>query len=243
MIRHKLLGLNVDVIEEDEAYERILQLSELDTCAQVVFLDTYLLMKAKFNKELFNIINASSLVIPTSKGIRNGLSFISKKRSTIFEPHKFTIRLLSSLEEYHKIIYLLGGGKKMIQKAEKNIKDSFPGNKLMGSYHIHFKKDFEKKLLTNIQKISPSLLIVSMTRPKQEKWIAKYKNSLKRGVCIGVEDFVNYVGEKDLAPYDKLFHAIRINIKNFFRSPKKTLYYTVYFFYLLVYKLFKLEKI
>ena len=81
MIRHKLLGLNVDIIEEDEAYERILQLSELDTCAQVVFLDTYLLMKAKFNKELFNIINTSSLVIPTSKGIKNGLSLISKKNA------------------------------------------------------------------------------------------------------------------------------------------------------------------
>lgn len=243
MTRHKLLGVNVDILDEEEMYERILEISDIDRCSQIILLDTTLLMKAKFNKELFNLINSSGLVIPVSKGIRRGLSFISKKKCTVIHPYKFTIHLLSHFTEHNKIVYMIGGTKKVIVKTEKNIKDSFPGIKLMGSHQAHFKKEFEKKLITSIQKISPALLIVSMSRPKEEKWINRNKINFKRGVALGVEGFTDYVGEKMLSPYDRLFHTIGKKITAFFKKPVKFFTNILFVLYLLGYKLFRLEKV
>lgn len=242
MTRSKLLGVNVDIIDEEEAFERVLKLSELDSSSQVILLDTYLLMKAKFNKELFNAINSSAMIIPVSKGIRRGLSFISKEKCNVMDKNRFIIRLLSFLEEYHKTIYLLGGGKKIIQKAEKNMKDSFPGLKVMGSYHVKYKHDFEKNLLTNIQKISPTILLVSMSRPKEEKWIHKNKRTFRNTVCIGIEGFIDYVGEKHLQPVDKILHTLGHDLKNMLRKPGRIFINKMFVLYLLVYKIFKLEK-
>ena len=79
MKRCKLLGINIDSIGPDEVYDKILKLTEYDRPTRVVLLDTYLLMKAQFNKNLFNMINSADIVLPISHGIRLGLKFFKKK--------------------------------------------------------------------------------------------------------------------------------------------------------------------
>jgi hypothetical protein len=78
---------------------------------------------------------------------------------------------------------------KLIKGAEKNVKDSYPGIKLMGVYHTKYKKDFEQKLLTSIYKIAPNLLLISKKSPKAEYWLSKQKSKLPNGVSVVIEDF------------------------------------------------------
>ena len=77
MARYTLLGINVDLLTEQEIFDRIMELSEGDKSEHVILLDTYLLMKAQFDKSLAQIINSAALVIPISKGITSGLKFIT----------------------------------------------------------------------------------------------------------------------------------------------------------------------
>ena len=238
--RLKLIGVNVDSISEEEVYERILRLSEMGKPAQIVLLDTALLIKARLNKELLNCINSSDLVLPVSAGVRNGLRFFNHKVH-IFNYFYFTIRLLSFFTDHKKIVYMLGGSKKIIDKAEKNVKQSFPGIKLMGKYHTQYKKDFEPKLITAIRKIEPALVVVSMKRPKQEKWIAAKKAKLNQGVFLGVENFVDILGGKLLSPSDRIVHSTLASCKKIFKKPLRIFDYILYFNILIVYKLFKIQ--
>jgi N-acetylglucosaminyldiphosphoundecaprenol N-acetyl-beta-D-mannosaminyltransferase len=240
MKRFRLLGINVDSIAEEEVYGKILSLSEKDAPSQIILLDTYLLMKAKFNKELQNMINSADMVLPISPGIRFGLKFFKNKVEKIYNFFYFTIRLLTFLTEEKKNIYILGGKKNNINKAEKNIRDSFPGIRLLGKYSIDYKKDFEEKLISAIQKVSPSLVLVSMKRPKQEKWIYQKKNKFNRTVFIGVERFVNILGGKELSPNDKLLNSGAYSINKLIKRPFSIFYYISYIILLCIYKIFRL---
>lgn len=249
MPRLKLLGVNVDIMEEDEMMQEIYRLSKEDYPARIVLLDKHLLISAKLHKELFNIINNADLVIPVSKSIKRGLNFLSKKfysvlpayRQPILTPFSFAIHLLSYFTETEQSVYLLGGSKKLIKGAEKNVKDSYPGIKLMGVYHTKYKKDFEQKLLTSIYKIAPNLLLISKKSPKAEYWLSKQKSKLPNGVSVVIEDFIYEIGEKIIKPTDRVKYAIGKKIKNFFSFPSAMFRHFLFTLYLFNYKLFNLE--
>ncbi|HOJ64459.1 MAG TPA: WecB/TagA/CpsF family glycosyltransferase [Spirochaetota bacterium] len=235
MTNLKLLGINVDSISEEEIYDYILILSKQERPIQIVLLDTYLLMKAKFNKELANIINSSELVIPISKGIKFGLGFFKKKVDHVYNYFSFIIKLLAHFTDFKKNIYILGGNERTIKRAEKNIKSSFPGIRLMGRYHIHYKKDFEKDLITAIRKTDPALTIISMKRPKQEKWIAARLSNFKSGVFIGVENFIDIIGSRSSS--ERNINKSSYRGKIIARNPFRIFYYIFYLILLIIAKI------
>ncbi len=203
MVRTKLLGVNVDSISEDEVYEKIMKLTEIEKPSQVILLDTKLLMRAVFCKEIRDVINNADLVIPISKNIRGALKFLKTDVESIYNFFSFTIRIINHSCDYHKFVYFLGGRKNQMKRIEKNIRDSFPGIRFVGNFHTHYKKNFEDKLLLAMRKAGAHIIIISMKRPKLERWIYSNKSKFKNGVFIGVENFVEIVGGGERAPTDE----------------------------------------
>lgn len=236
MARYSLLGINVDLLSEEEIFNQVRELSKTDKSQQIILLDSYMLMKAKFDKNLANIINSAALVIPISKGIVSGLKFVCGVKGEYHYHYNLIIRLLTFLTDFNENIYILGGKKEaVIRRVESRIKSSFPGIRLMGTYHFGYKKSFEKDLLTAMKKSAPALILVSNSRPKQELWIAKNKKFFPKGVFIGVENFVNIIGSKDKkADYDNERKKIPVIGKNWFRI----IYFIDYGFALFFSKLF-----
>jgi N-acetylglucosaminyldiphosphoundecaprenol N-acetyl-beta-D-mannosaminyltransferase len=60
----------------------------------------------------------------------------------------------------------------------------FPGINIVGVHHGYF-TDHEK-VVDQINKAQPDILLVAMGMGKQEKWIWEHKESLLCPVCIGV---------------------------------------------------------
>ena len=243
MQQFKLLGLKIDSISQEEVYNYILKLSQAkDKPAYVVLLDVYLLMKAQFNKPLFKFIYNADLVLPISGGIKFGLGFLNRKIEKLYNYFNFTINLLLNFTDKKKFVYILGGRKNLIDKVDKNIRDSFPGIRLVGRYHAEYKKNFEDDLLTAIRKATPALTLIGMNRPYQEKWLAKNIKKFNSGVVIGVGDFVNIVGGKGKSPNDKLVESGLYNVFNFIRNPFKIFRLLYYFLFIILLLLSKISK-
>ncbi len=237
MKRCKLLSINVDSISDEEVYDYIISLSNKEEASHVILLDTYLLMRAKFDKELASIINNADLVIPISRGLQFGLNFFKTKLAGIYNSFKFTIRLCTKITDSRKNLYVVGGqNQKDSEKAEKNIRESFPGIKLMGKYHASYKKDFEKKLLLAIYKVSPSFVLVSGRRPRQEKWIYRHKQKFNNCVFIGVGNFVHVLAGKE--KYQKYIDMGKYDFEKLSGRPFKGFLYFCYFFALIFSRLF-----
>ena len=242
MKRYRLLGVYVDSISPDELSTRIIKLSELNKPSYIVFLDTYLLMKAQFSNKLLNIINSADIILPISPGIARGLKFFQKNVEKVYNYFNFIITLLLNFTEKKKFIYILGGENNNVENAKKKIEDSFPGIKFICKFHGQYRNKLENNLITAIRKASPSLVLVGNESPKQEKWIYKRIKEFNMGIFIGVGNFINIIGGKEGAPSDKSIHSFSYAFKNFLKNPLRIgrgFYYFLYIFFLLLYKIFK----
>ena len=54
----------------------------------------------------------------------------------------------------------------------------YPGLKIVGVHNGYFDEKEEKKIIQDIKKKAPSILLVGLGAPKQEKWIFRHKSRM-----------------------------------------------------------------
>jgi N-acetylglucosaminyldiphosphoundecaprenol N-acetyl-beta-D-mannosaminyltransferase len=156
-------------------------------------------------------------------------------------PFDFIVSLLTNLENKEFSCYLLGGGIKVLQKTEKNIRQTFPKLRIVGRFPGSFKKSDELTIIKAIKKASPSLLLVGKGVRGGEYWIRKNNLKLGNGLRIWCSDIFDVFAEKKKHPSNAVFNRGLEWIGYYFRKPYKFLRVFPYFYYkflLLIYKLF-----
>lgn len=83
----------------------------------------------------------------------------------------------------------------------------YPGLKIVGGHNGYFDAEEEKKIIADIKRLSPSILLVGLGAPKQEKWIYEHLEEVGAKVAIGVGgSFDVMAGNVKRAP--KLFRKL-----------------------------------
>ncbi len=100
--------------------------------------------------------------------------------------------------------FLLGGRESTLEKLDGEFARRFPGVRIAGSYSPPFGEWPEDEFERIRQKIIASganLIWVGMGCPKQEHWIARYKDQLPPGVYFGIgAAFAFHAGEVKQSP-------------------------------------------
>ena len=84
--------------------------------------------------------------------------------------------------------FLLGGGPGVAERGAEHLEARFPGIKIAGTHHGYINTDEEsERVIEEINNAAPSILLVGMGQPKQEKWVARYRHRLnvKFVLCVG----------------------------------------------------------
>ncbi|MDR2397420.1 MAG: WecB/TagA/CpsF family glycosyltransferase [Spirochaetaceae bacterium] len=207
----------------------------------IILLSLWDFLRARRNKEYRSYVLSAALVIPISKSLVSGVRFVLDKPVPRYMPFDFVVRLLSSLEERELSLYLLGGKLRTLQKAEKNIRQTFPYLRVVGRYKGSFKKSQEQTILQAIRKASPSLLLVGQGVTGGEQWIAKHDAQLPGGLRLWCSDLFEIFAEQRKHPSRYSFdhglewmgYCLQKPIRVFKVFP-----YLYYKFLLLVYRLF-----
>lgn len=111
------------------------------------------------------------------------------------------IRLLLLAERNDYTVYLLGGNKDILQQAERNLRDSFRGLRIVGRFVGGYSRQQEEQILLAIQKAEPTILLVGSGVPHGELWLLRNKRRLRPGLAFWVEDcFEVFAGKKRSAP-------------------------------------------
>lgn len=155
--------------------------------------NTEIVMAAKDDQGLRDLLNKADLVIPDGIGLIYG-SKIKKKplkeRVTGFDT---SMKLLDIANENSYSIFLLGGKDGVSKVAAENIERDYPNIKIAGYQHGYFKgshlglvdHDEEKKILHTINNANPDIIFVGLGFPMQEKWIDANSHRLNSRVIIG----------------------------------------------------------
>ena len=95
------------------------------------------------------------------------------------------------------LLYFLGSTKTVVDAAAENLRQRYPGLKIIGRWHGHFElgQGEEDRIINDIRALKPDLLIVGMGAPRQELWAALHREQLQVPAvwCVGAmfEYFAN----------------------------------------------------
>jgi N-acetylglucosaminyldiphosphoundecaprenol N-acetyl-beta-D-mannosaminyltransferase len=196
-MRVQLLNVPVDALDQDQALKRVESFLLDGERHQIVFLNRPRLLAARGHNEYRRCLREASLILPVSSSLVRAARFLRKGALTCYSPFTFVIRLLSLAERFNRTVYLLGGRKDEVEKAERNLRDSFRGLRLVGRHAGYYPKSQEKNVLLAIKKASPTFLLVGGGLPGRDLWVLRRKKELTPGIYLWVDDcFELFSGKK-----------------------------------------------
>ncbi|CAD7844453.1 hypothetical protein S1OALGB6SA_734 [Olavius algarvensis spirochete endosymbiont] len=184
VIRIRILGIPVDVIDEASLSDAIESLYALEDHRQIILLSFYDLMRAKFMRYHRQAIAQAAYVIPVSSLITWAAGFLKLTRPPLRRPYPFIIKLLWILEKKNKSVYLLGSTMEGVLKAEFALKTTFPGLRIVGRHAARFPSSIENDILEAIKKSSPTLLLAGSNLKGKHLWLARRRGYFSPGLSI-----------------------------------------------------------
>lgn len=189
----KIFGINIYNISMEETCNLLDEYLSGDIIKAIYTPNTEIVMIAKDDNQLKELINNGDLIIPDGIGLIYG-SRIKKKplkeRVTGFDT---SIKLLEKANDKGYSLYLLGGKDGVAKKASENIKKQYPNIDIKGYHHGYFKgshlgikdSEEEKVIIEEMNRLAPDIIFVGLGFPKQELWIDSNKSRIKGKVIIG----------------------------------------------------------
>jgi N-acetylglucosaminyldiphosphoundecaprenol N-acetyl-beta-D-mannosaminyltransferase len=181
---------------------------------------------------------AKFLSIPTSRWLsvrifQSLIQFVYTELSLVFYPKYCRSVLLERVagsdlvwkisqlaEQENSSIYLLGAEKGVAKECGRKLKQRYPKLRITGAQSGSPKKEFDDKIVEEINRVKPDILFVAYGAPKQEKWIARNLEklgSVKLTMGVGgAFDFI--VGKVRRAP--KILRNLGLEwVYRLFREP------------------------
>jgi len=197
--RAKILGYEVDTLPFNHAVDYIAAQG-----GQVITLNPEMIMAAEEDPIFSQIIKNARTVVPDGIGVWLGLWFSGYKSSRIAGV-ELGKALIEKFSKYKKSIAMIGAKPEVIELAVKKIKEEFPNANIVYFHDGYF--DDEDKIISEVVKVKPDLVLTALGSPKQEFFNHLLLQKLPKAVAIGLGgSFDVWAGVVERAPeiYQKL---------------------------------------
>jgi len=172
----KIFNIKFDNLTMNQVLDKIKDFLKTDKQKYIVLPYSEFIVRAQKDKEFRNILNKADLCLCEGKGL---LFFTGLKEKIN------GIDLIYRICELSNRVFLLGGGKHIVEKAKEKLN-------VLACEHGYQDLD---RVVYKINKVKPDILLVGLGSPKQEKWI--YENlkkmpSVKLAIGVGgAFDFIS----------------------------------------------------
>ena len=95
---------------------------------------------------------------------------------------------MTILDNHFKTLYLLGGQKKVLQKAQGNVRKTFPNLNIVGRYVGYYPRAMEDNIIQAIYKASPSMVLISDGIKEKECWSFNRRNRFSNSIFVYYRD-------------------------------------------------------
>lgn len=240
--RIRVAGIPVDHVSEENFEEIALFLSESEEFHQIIFLSLWDLLRARRDKEFRLCVERASLIIPVSRGILAGARFLRKTVPARYMPFDFVIRMLGALETRGRSLYLLGAKNQDLRNVDQNLRQTFPGIKVVGRYTGYYPRAMERNIITAIKKASPHFVLVGPGIRGKDKWIYRNKKEFSRGVFLWNSPVMEIIAGRRRKVSREAFRKGREFLPELARRPWRVFRCLLYAYYGLLLVIYRLRK-
>ena len=240
--RITVLGVPVDICLPQDLENEILELLAKPGTKQIVFLNIWDLLKARGKNEYAQCVKNADLVIPVSKSILRGAKFLKKQVPVRYNPFDCVINILSVLESHYKSLYVLGGRKRTLMAAEKNLRLTYRELQIVGRYVGYYPKTVEDDVISAIYKASPSLVLISEGIKEKDCWAYTRRNRFSSSIFLYYRDAVGIFSERTKRVSERSFNRGTEIWHEIIRNPLKIFLIFPYLWYIMSLVWYRLVK-
>ncbi|MBO4941135.1 MAG: WecB/TagA/CpsF family glycosyltransferase [Clostridia bacterium] len=182
----EILGVKIDSMTFAETVDVAQGLLKADGMSKIFTPNPEIIMCAKEDAKMKEILNSADIC--TADGI--GVVYASKILKTPVPERvagfDLVCALLERIAATNEGVFLFGAKPGVADAAKAKMEEKYPGINIVGTENGYFAPGDEEKIVEKINGSGAKLLLVCLGAPKQEKWIAKYQDSLKVNLAMGV---------------------------------------------------------
>jgi N-acetylglucosaminyldiphosphoundecaprenol N-acetyl-beta-D-mannosaminyltransferase len=188
-----ILGVEIENTTMEEARLKVEGFLKAENMSVIYTPNTEIVMEAKRDKKLRDILNEGSLVVPDGIGLIYASKIKKKPLKERVAGFDLSVEILDIADKNGYSIYLLGGEEGIAKKAGEEIKKRYPGARIAGYHNGYFKgahigkpgHSEEDEVISDINKSRADILFVGFGAPRQEFWIKENKERLSVKLVIG----------------------------------------------------------
>lgn len=182
-----ILGVPVVPYTMDEAVAKLTQ----DTLQRkrnfVVTANAEIIMMAQDDKEYKTLLaETADLILPDGAGTvwaGNYLGYTVPERVAGYDLY---LRLLEEAARNKIPVYFFGGKPGIAEEAAEEGKRRWPGLHVAGCRNGYFSAEEEPEIIEDINRSGAAMLFAALGAPKQEKWLAQYRDRLMPSLLMGI---------------------------------------------------------
>lgn len=184
--RITVLDVPIDCIDMAEALAHIDAFIQEGTPHHIVTADASMIVIAHEAPELKAIIQRAELVTPDGAG----LLWAARRQNKVFKERVSGVVLVEKLcalsPQKGYRVFFFGAAPGVAAQASEQMRTKYPGAQMVGARDGFFTPEQIPTLIAEIREAQPDILCVALGIPKQEKFIATYRQELGVPVLIGV---------------------------------------------------------
>lgn len=196
-----ILSIPIQNVTMEEACQHAFRLIEEGKTASIATANAEMLMRAREDSELADILRNSDLVVPDGAGVL----WAAEQDGQHFQERVTGVDLACELLEEAAVrktaVYLFGGAEGVADQAADNLRRKYGAVNIVGTHSGFFNDAEEKRIIEEIRSKGTRILLVALGVPKQEKWISRHMYELGPCLCMGVGGTLDVLsGKSDRAP-------------------------------------------
>lgn len=201
MDKVNILGVNVDMVDIDDAADKIMGFLEEDGLHSVFTPNSEIIMAAYRDEEFAKILNRSELLTADGIGVVYASKILKKPIKERAAGYDIARKVLEKISKTGHKLYLFGGKPGVAEEAMSRLLKEYNGLKIVGIRNGYFKSEEEAEIVRDINESGADIVFVCLGAPLQEKWIDRHRNELNVKVAMGIGGSLDvFAGKTERAP-------------------------------------------
>jgi N-acetylglucosaminyldiphosphoundecaprenol N-acetyl-beta-D-mannosaminyltransferase len=187
-----ILGVKIDIVTWAEIVRFCKQALIQAAPQMITTINGEIILEAAKDPTYKKILNTADLAIPDSTNViwvgrLKGFKFPYRTPGS-----ELFWEICEVADDMNKSIYFLGGRDNTAQLTAEKVKEKYPNLEIAGFSNA----DPTPATAAELRKRNPDIVFVAYGAPKQERWIAEYKDYLTAKILVGVGGTFDMVSGK-----------------------------------------------
>lgn len=187
-----LFDLSLLHAAQDEAASVIVNFASQQVPLVIHFVNAHCVNVARSDKEYADILRGSDALLPDGSGIKLAARLAGTDTGENLNGTDLFPLVCERAAAMGQSVFLLGGAPGIAAAAAAEMQRRYPGLEVAGTHHGYFADDDCGAVIDRINDSGAAMMFVGFGVPRQEQWIARFRDRINVPVLLGVGGLFDY---------------------------------------------------